>query len=270
MKPAVWILRALGCAAIALAAWLAAGSLRLVLGGVAAAGSVSEVREVRNGGSRAQRAPVVQFRAEGRIVRGPLRAVTDPEFDPGDKVTVYYRPEAPERFAVATFGQLWERPAVLCSLALMLFAAAWLCRMSQRGATDAAVFGRAFQWFGAALLGGALLAAVFTAAEVGRGIHTVGAVLNGQGKPWVLFKSGDYVARTAEIGFTTTAGKSVTVAQPGLDANFAAPNQPVHMIYDIERPLRARIASFGGLWFNALLLAVFGAMFAAAGILAKK
>ncbi len=268
MRWACRILIGLTAALMLAAAWLALHSLLLMANGTAATGEIVDIRVIPGGGSRSREihAPIVQFSAGPRIVRGQLSGSADPTYVKGDRVPLYFAIATPERFVVADFDQMWLRPLVVGCIALVTLAASWLVRMAMRGVNEPAIFGLAFQGIGAAMLAAALLVTVAQWLELRRGIHTVGTVTNGKGEPWRLFKSGSYTPLAAEIAFTGANGRQLTAVDPAIDANLEAPNAPVRVFYDPERTQRARVAAFGALWFNSILLAVFGLAATGAGL----
>lgn len=271
MKLAAWILALLGVMLLGVAAWMAGKSAWLMSTGTRAVGEIVDIRMIPGGGSStASRAPVVQFRAESRIVRGQLQSSKDPVYGKGDHVPLYYAIESPQRFVVADFDQMWLRPIVVSCLALVIFAAARIVWMAMLGVKDSAIFSLTFQLIGMAMLVGCAIAALAQWAELRSSIHTVGTVKNGRGEPWRLFKSGDDMPLDAEISFTHSTGRKMTVIDKAVDAKYLAPNESVHVFYDPERPERARIASLNALWLNAILVGLFGLAFYGAGTLVSR
>ena len=138
MKLAAWILALLGVMLLGVAAWMAGKSAWLMSTGTRAVGEIVDIRMIPGGGSStASRAPVVQFRAESRIVRGQLQSSKDPVYGKGDHVPLYYAIESPQRFVVADFDQMWLRPIVVSCLALVIFAAARIVWREARGEKNA-------------------------------------------------------------------------------------------------------------------------------------
>ena len=261
MKLTVWILAGLGVLLLAVAAWMAGKSALLMSTGTRAVGEIVDVRV---------HAPVVQFRAESRIVRGQLPRSKDPIYVKGDHVPLYYAIESPQRFVVAGFDQMWGRPIVVSCIALILFAAARIVHMVTLGVKDSAIFSLTFQLAGVAMLTGCAIVVLSQWAELRGSIHTMGTVVNGRGEPWRLFKSGEDSSLPAQISFTHTSGRELTAIDKAVDAKVLASNESVHVFYDPDRPERARIAAFTALWFNAILLGVFGLAFYGAGTLAAR
>ena len=106
MKWARGILTAVGVALIVVAGWLAGPSIVLMHSGAITTGEIVDIRIIPSRGSgHSLRAPLVQFRAGPRIVRGQLKATSDPVYIKGDHVPLYYAPAMPERFVVADFEQ---------------------------------------------------------------------------------------------------------------------------------------------------------------------
>ena len=255
MKLFFGVLGALAAASLLLAGWTAAPSIRLMTGGEQTEGEVVEVRELR--GPRPLRTPVVQFRANGRIVRGQLAASAAPAYLKGDRLSLYYAVESPERFVVADFGQMWQRPALAAALALALIAAAWMVRLSMQGVKEPVIFAGAFNALGALLLAAALWMSLSQWLELRRAIHTMGTVTNARGEPWRLFRSGAAADLPAEISFTTTAGRQARFVDASINARYRRPEDLVHVFYDQDRPQHARVAAFVPLWLNKILVAVF-------------
>ena len=266
MKWALGILTASGVALVVVAGWLAGPSIVLMNSGASATGEIVDIRTIPSrGSSRDLRAPLVQFRAGARIVRGQLKATSDPVYIKGDRVPLYYLPATPERFVVADFEQMWQRPVIVICLALALFAAAWLVGKAMRGVSEPVIFSLAFRGIGALLLSAAILTAGLQWLELRQSLHTVGTVTNGRGEPWRLFKDGGYAAAPAEISFTTTTGAKVAIADFNLDTRNQPPNAPVHIYYNLERPHRGKVAAFGALWFDSILFGVLGLAILSAG-----
>jgi hypothetical protein len=240
VKLTVWILASLGVVLLAVAVWMAGKSAVLMSTGTRTVGEIVDVR---------LHAPVVQFRAEGRIVRGQLPRAKDPIYVKGDHVPLYYAIEAPQRFVVAEFDQMWGRPIVVSCMALVLFAAARIVRMAVLGEKASAILSLTLQLIGTALLAAGAIVALSQWAELRRSIHTIG-MANERG----------------EITFTTTAGRKLTASDDAVGAQ----EESVHVFYDPERPERARVATFGALWLNAILLGLFGLAFYGAGALVAK
>lgn len=267
MKWALGILTGLGVALIVVAGWLAGPSIILIQSGAIATGEIVDIRVLPSRGSgRDLHAPMVQFRAGPRIVRGQLKASSDPVYLKGDRVPLYYAPATPERFVVADFEQMWQRPVIVTCLALALFAAACLVGKAMRGVSEPVIFSLAFRGIGALLLSAAILTAGLQWLELRQSLHTVGTVTNGRGEPWRLFKDSGYRATPAEISFVTTTGGKVAITDFNLDARNQPPNAPVHVYYNLERPHRAKVATFGALWFNSILFGAFGLATLSAGL----
>ena len=266
MKWALGILTSLGIALIVVAGWLAGPSIVLMHSGAISTGEIVDIRIIPSRGSgRSLRAPLVQFRAGARIVRGQLKATSDPAYIKGDRVQLYYAPATPERFVVADFEQMWQRPVILICLALAMFAAAWLVGQAMRGVSEPVIFSLAFRGIGALLFATAVLTAASQWLELRRSLHTVGTIANGRGEPWRLFDNGGNSAIPAEISFVTTAGVKLTIVDIGFDARYQPPNAPVHIFYNLERPHRGKVATFGTLWFNSILFGAFGLAMLSAG-----
>jgi len=69
-----------------------------------------------------------------------------------------------------------------------------------------------------------------------------------------------------QIGFTTPAGVRVSYPQGGLISGYR-PGQPVRALYDPADPEgTARIDAFGALWFDVLILSIFGLIFSSIGL----
>ena len=258
MKWALWILAGLGAALLVLAGSMAGRSLLLTSSGASAEGEIVDIRVIPGGSGRTVHAPIVQFRAGPRVVRSQLNASTDPIYLKGDRVHLYYSPAEPQRFVVADFEQMWQRPLVVTTISMLLFAAAWLVHKAIHGISEPVIFSLAVRGIGGLLVGAAIVMSTSQWLDLRRGIHTVGTVVNGKGEPWRLFSSGNNPPVTAEISFTTTTGRKVIVLDPAIDARFKVHNAPVHLYYDSERPQRARVATFVALWFRPILLGFLG------------
>ena len=87
--------------------------------------TVLEVRTLRTPGSGASRSyiPTVSYTTESgrKITRNTGYGSTMFDFDRGDRIPVYYKPDRPGVFRIATFGAMWLTPIVGLILGFFVF-----------------------------------------------------------------------------------------------------------------------------------------------------
>jgi len=234
-------------------------NLRYVLLGERAGGVVAEV--VREGGLYA---PVVRFRLpDGESPEVRELGSGAPDFSVGDAVTVLYLPESPHDFRLDTFERLWLVPVIVAGLGgfcLMFGAVAWALSHN----ADLALVGeRAFTVVSlSALFIGVfvLWSAVDLYAGGGRARGTVTEIRESRSTVMeeVTGVGGGAVRRDAEsitfvpvVRFTTPEGREVVFHGRGGSGTALAAGDVVNVVYDRNRPGRARIMSFTDLWLPA-------------------
>ena len=236
-------------------------SLRYVLLGERADGVVAEV--VREGGLYA---PVVRFRLpDGESLEVRELGSGAPDFSVGDAVTVLYLPESSHDFRLDTFERLWLVPVVVAGFGgfcLMFGAVAWalshnpdLALVGERAFTvvslSALFIGVFVLWSAVDLYAGGGRARG-TVAEIRESRSMVAEEVTGPGGGAVR-RDAVSITFMPVVRFTTPEGREVEFHGRGGSGTALAPGDVVNVVYDRNRPGRARIMSFTDLWLPAAI-----------------